>query len=73
MPSAYSSSAAKNLPITIPVKLTGAVSSAWSVFCRFSSLNSRMVKIGNTASSTMLNRLLYTLVRSALFAVRLPA
>ena len=47
---------AKNLPITTPVKLTGAVNNACSVFWRRSSLNSRMVSIG-TRKMTMENRL----------------
>ena len=48
MPIKNTTIAARNLPSTMPVRLTGAVSSAWSVFCRFSSLNNRMVRIGST-------------------------
>ena len=53
---------AKNLPNTISHTLTGAVSSSLSVPCLYSSLNSRMVKIGmrNRKTMSMLEKTLPT-------------
>ena len=45
-PIAKTARAAKNLPKTIELNLTGAVSSAWSTFCLLSSLIVRIVIIG---------------------------
>ena len=42
----YTPNAARNLPITMPVTLTGAVMSAWSVLFLRSSLMLRIVMIG---------------------------
>ena len=73
MPMANSSSAARNLPSAMPVRLTGAVSRAWSVRCRLSSLSRRMVSTGSTNSSTMVNRPPNTPLKSALPAYMLVA
>ena len=52
-PIAKTASAAKNLPSTIDVRLTGAVSSAWSTFCRLSSLIRRIVSTGMVNTITV--------------------
>ena len=67
IPIAKMSRAARNCPMSMPVRLTGAVRRAWSVFCLLSSLISRMVRMGRTRSMTMEKRLEYTVVRSMLF------
>ena len=60
MPMVYMVSAAKYLPSTMPPMETGAVRSPCSVFCFFSSLNRRMVRIG-IKMVTIRNRLEKTL------------
>ena len=61
-PIANTDKAAKYLPRTIEVNLTGEVNNSWSVFCFFSSLQSRIVKMG-TKNITITNKLLNTYVR----------